>query len=127
MNPADCKYTREHEWVRLEGDTATVGITDYAQSELGDIVFVELPASGARVQQGESFGVVESVKAASDLYAPLSGEVLEANAALQDTPELVNREPYGNGWMLRVKPADSGELDRLLDAAAYDEYVKTLQ
>ena len=125
-SPADCKYTREHEWVRLEGDVAVVGITDYAQTELGDVVFVELPAGGTTVSQGESFGVVESVKAASDLYAPLSGEVLEANPALQDAPELVNQQPYGGGWMLKVRPSDRRELDNLLDAAAYDEYVKGL-
>ena len=125
-SPADCKYTREHEWVRLEGDVAVVGITDYAQSELGDVVFVELPAGGTTVTQGESFGVVESVKAASDLYAPVSGEVLEANPALQDAPELVNQQPYGGGWMLKVRPSDRRELDNLLDAAAYDEYVKGL-
>jgi glycine cleavage system H protein len=125
-SPTDCKYTREHEWVRLEGDVAVVGITDYAQTELGDVVFVELPAGGTTVSQGESFGVVESVKAASDLYAPLSGEVLEANPALQDAPELVNQQPYGGGWMLKVRPSDRRELDNLLDAAAYDEYVKGL-
>ena len=125
-SPADCKYTREHEWVRLEGDVAVVGITDYAQTELGDVVFVELPAGGTTVSQGESFGVVESVKAASDLYAPVSGEVLEANPALQDAPELVNQQPYGGGWMLKVRPSDRRELDNLLDAAAYDEYVKGL-
>ena len=125
-SPTDCKYTREHEWVRLEGDVAVVGITDYAQTELGDVVFVELPAGGTTVSQGESFGVVESVKAASDLYAPVSGEVLEANPALQDAPELVNQQPYGGGWMLKVRPSDRRELDNLLDAAAYDEYVKGL-
>ena len=125
-SPTDCKFTREHEWVRLEGDVAVVGITDYAQSELGDVVFVELPAGGTTVTQGESFGVVESVKAASDLYAPVSGEVLEANPALQDAPELVNQQPYGGGWMLKVRPSDRRELDNLLDAAAYDEYVKGL-
>jgi glycine cleavage system H protein len=125
-SPTDCKYTKEHEWVRLDGDTAVIGITDYAQSELGDVVFVELPSPGTKVTQGESFGVVESVKAASDLYAPVGGEVLEANAALQDTPEQVNQAPYGGGWMLKVSPSNLGELDTLLDAAAYDEYVKTL-
>src|SRR6476469_5554676 len=102
-SPNDRKYTNEHEWVRLQGDTAEVGITEYAQAELGDVVYVELPAPGTQVKQGETFGVVESVKAASDLYAPLSGEVLEANATLQDTPELVNTEPYGGGWMLKVR------------------------
>ncbi|MGH2352183.1 MAG: glycine cleavage system protein GcvH [Chloroflexota bacterium] len=125
-SPADYKYTKEHEWVRLDGDTAVVGVTDYAQHELGDVVFVELPETGSPVKQGESFGVVESVKAASDLYAPLSGEVLERNDALADTPELVNQQPYGDGWMLKVKPADLSELNTLLDGAAYDEHVKNL-
>jgi glycine cleavage system H protein len=129
-SPADRKYTKEHEWARVErgpqGDVADVGITDYAQQELGDVVFVELPAPGAQVKQGESFGVVESVKAASDLYAPLSGEVLEANGALADAPELVNKDPYGGGWMIKVRPSDLGELDRLEDASAYDSYVQTL-
>jgi len=126
-SPADCRYTKEHEWVRVEGDTAVVGITDYAQSELGDVVFVELPATGAQVNQGKTFGVVESVKAASDLYAPLSGEVLEANSALQDAPELVNTEPFGGGWMLKLRASDlANELPRLMDGAGYDEYVKGL-
>ena len=129
-SPADRKYTKEHEWVRVErgaqGDVADVGITDYAQRELGDVVFVELPAPGTQVKQGESFGVVESVKAASDLYAPLSGEVLEANGALADTPELVTKEPFGGGWMIKVRPTDLGELDRLEDAGAYDSFVQTL-
>jgi glycine cleavage system H protein len=125
-SPAESKYTKEHEWVRLDGDTAVVGITAYAQQELGDVVFVELPAPGASLTQGESFGVVESVKAASDLYAPLSGEVLEANGALADAPELVNSDPFGEGWMLKVRPADPADLDRLMDAAAYDSYTETL-
>jgi glycine cleavage system H protein len=126
VNPTENKYTKDHEWVRLEGDVAVIGITDYAQSELGDVVFVELPAPGAEVKQGETFGVVESVKAASDLYAPVSGTVLEANAALQDAPEQVNAEPFGGGWMLKVRPSDTGELATLMDAAAYDEHVKSL-
>jgi glycine cleavage system H protein len=125
-SPPDCRYTREHEWVRLEGETAVVGITDYAQSELGDVVFVELPDPGATVKQGEAFGTVESVKAASDLYAPLSGEVVAKNEAVADQPELVNKEPYGAGWMIKVKPADLGELANLMDAGAYDAYVETL-
>src|SRR4051812_7994197 len=126
-SPTDSRYTKEHEWVRVEGGTAVVGITDYAQSELGDVVFVELPAPGAQVKQGETFGVVESVKAASDLYAPLSGEVLEANANLQQTPELVNNEPFGGGWMLKLRPSDlESDLPRLIDATKYDEYVQTL-
>lgn len=126
MNPRDCKYTKDHEWVRLEGDVAVIGISDYAQTELGDVVFVELPEAGAAVKQGETFGVVESVKAASDLYSPVSGTVLEANAALQDAPEQVNADPFGDGWMLKVQPSDPGELDTLMDAAAYDEHVKSL-
>jgi glycine cleavage system H protein len=125
-NPTDCKYTKEHEWVRLEGDTAVVGITDHAQSELGDVVFVELPETGSRVTQGETFGVVESVKAASDLYAPVSGEVLEANGALADEPGLVNQEPFGAGWMLKLRPSNPAELDALMDAAAYDAYLEGL-
>lgn len=125
-SPADNKYTKDHEWVRLEGDTALVGITDYAQSELGDVVFVDLPEVGTQVKQGETFGVVESVKAASDLFAPVSGEVLEVNSALQDAPELVNQEPYAGGWMLKVRPSDLGELDNIMDAAAYDDHVKSL-
>jgi glycine cleavage system H protein len=126
-SPANSKYTNEHEWVRVEGDTAVVGITEYAQSELGDVVFVELPAVGAQIKQGETFGVVESVKAASDLYAPVSGEVVEVNAALQDAPDLVNKEPHDGGWMLRVRPSDlASELQQLMDAAQYDEYVKGL-
>ena len=125
-SPQDARYTKEHEWARLEGDEAVVGITDYAQNELGDVVFVELPEPGATVKQGETFGVVESVKAASDLFAPLSGAVLESNTRLQDAPELVNQEPFQAGWMLRVRPSNAAELDRLLDAAAYDHYLTTL-
>ena len=126
-SPTDRKYTNEHEWVRLEGDTAIVGITDYAQSELGDVVYVELPAPGAHAKQGETFGVVESVKAASDLYAPVSGEVLEVNTALQDAPDLVNKEPHDAGWMIRLRPsAADAELSSLMDGAAYDEFIKTL-
>ncbi len=126
QNPPNCKYTREHEWVRLEGDTAVVGITDYAQSELGDVVFVEVPEAGATITQGQTFGVVESVKAASDLYAPISGTVLETNASLQDAPDLVNKEPFTGGWMLKVKPTSAGELDSLMGAIAYDAYIQTL-
>ena len=125
-SPAECKYTKDHEWVRLDGDTAVVGITTYAQQELGDVVFVELPAPGASVTQGESFGVVELVKAASDLYAPISGEVLEANGALADAPELVNTASFGDGWMLKLRPSNPADLDSLMDAAAYDSYTETL-
>jgi glycine cleavage system H protein len=121
MVPGDLRYTKDHEWVRVDGDEATVGITEYAAHSLGDIVFVELPAVGRSLSQHATFGVVESVKAVSDLFAPISGEVVAANAALGNEPELVNSDPYGEGWMLRVKVADAGQLDGLLDAAAYEQ------
>jgi glycine cleavage system H protein len=121
MVPTDLRYTKEHEWVRVEGDVATVGVTQYAADQLGDVVFVDLPEAGRSLDQFGTFGEVESVKAVSDLFAPLSGEVVEANAALAGQPELVNREPYGAGWMLRLRVADAGQIDGLLDAAAYDK------
>jgi glycine cleavage system H protein len=121
MVPTDLRYTKDHEWVRLEGDEATVGITDYAAGQLGDIVFVELPEAGRNLEQFATFGVVESVKAVSDLFAPVSGEVLAGNEALAGSPELVNSDPYGEGWMIRLKVADTVELDGLLDADAYDQ------
>ncbi|HXG39430.1 MAG TPA: glycine cleavage system protein GcvH [Candidatus Limnocylindrales bacterium] len=121
MAPPDRRYTKDHEWVRVEDETATVGITDYATGELGDIVYVDLPAAGTTVEQFAPFGVVESVKAVSDLYAPVSGEVVEANAAVAEKPELVNADPYGAGWLIRIRLRDPGELDALLDASAYDE------
>ncbi len=124
--PDDLRYTQDHEWLRVEGDEATVGITAYAADQLGDVVFVELPSVGTALGEHQSFGVVESVKAASDLFAPISGEVLEVNTALQDAPELVNQEPYAGGWMLKVRPSDLGELDNIMDAAAYDDHVKSL-
>jgi glycine cleavage system H protein len=120
--PSDLKYARTDEWVRVEGDTATVGLTDYAQNQLSDIVFVELPEAGASLKAGASFGSVESVKAASDLYLPVGGEVTEVNSALADTPELVNQDPYGRAWMVRLKLANAGDLDNLMDAAAYQKY-----
>ena len=119
MVPEGLRYTKEHEWVKVEGGEALVGITDHAQSELGDVVFVELPQVGSTVTQSEPFGVVESVKAASDLYSPLGGEVVAVNDALTDQPELVNSSPYDQGWMIRVRLRDKGELDGLLDAAGY--------
>ena len=125
-NPTANRYTKEHEWVRLDGDVAVVGITAYAQGELGDVVFVDLPEVGRTLSQGQTFGVVESVKAASDLYAPLSGEVIEVNAALADAPDLVNKEPFEGGWMLKVKPSDKGELGKLLDAAGYEAHLTSL-
>jgi glycine cleavage system H protein len=118
MVPEDLRYTADHEWVRLSGDTATVGITAFAAEQLGDIVFVELPAAGASLTAQATFGVVESVKAVSDLFAPLSGTVTEANPDLAGQPELVNSDPYGAGWMLRLSVTDPAELDRLLEPAA---------
>lgn len=121
--PAKLKYTEEHEWVEVEGDIAVVGITDYAQSELGDLVHIELPQVGDEVTQMESFGTVEAVKAASDLYAPVSGTVVEVNTDLEDRPDLVNKDPYGAGWIIKVKMSDPSELDRLLDAEKYKSMI----
>jgi glycine cleavage system H protein len=120
MNPADLRYTKDHEWVRVAGDQATIGITDYAAHQLGDIVFVELPVVGRALAQFATFGVVESVKAVSDLFAPIGGDVSETNGVLTSSPELVNSDPYGDGWMIRVRIADPTQLDELLDAPAYD-------
>ena len=117
--PDDVRYSKEHEWVRVEGSRATIGITSYAADELGDIVFIELPEVGATLSQFGAFGVVESVKAVSDLYAPVSGEVVEVNDALRDAPELLNADAFGEGWIARVELSDSAELDALMDAAAY--------
>jgi len=117
--PDDLRYSKEHEWVRAEGTRATIGITSFAADELGDIVFVELPDGGTSVQQFQTFGVVESVKAVSDLFSPVSGEVVEVNEALRDAPELLNADPFGEGWILKVELADAAELDVLMDAAAY--------
>ena len=121
--PTDLRYTRDHEWVRLDGDTASVGITQYAADQLGDIVFVELPDAGRALEASKPFGVVESVKAVSDLYAPVSGEVAAINDALAGSPELVNSDPYGEGWMIQVRLAPDADLDDLLDASAYDDLV----
>ncbi|MCB2072886.1 MAG: glycine cleavage system protein GcvH [Novosphingobium sp.] len=119
-------FTKDHEWIDVEGDIGTVGITDYAQSQLGDITFVELPAAGQAVKKGDSASVVDSVKAASDVYAPVSGSVTEANGALEEEPELVNSDAEVGGWLFRVKLDDSGELSGLMDRAAYDAYVAEL-
>jgi glycine cleavage system H protein len=119
-------FTREHEWVRLDGGTATVGITDHAQEALGDIVFTEVPAAGKQLSKGQEAAVVESVKAASDVYSPVSGEVVEGNQAVVDDPALVNSDPEGEGWFFKVKLSDSGELDGLMDEASYRAWVKTL-
>jgi glycine cleavage system H protein len=113
------KYAESHEWTKVEGDTATIGITDFAQSELGDVVYVELPEVGSTVTKGETFGVVESVKAASDVYAPIDGEVMEVNDALVDDPSMLNSTPFEGGWMMKIKVADAGQLDSLMDSAAY--------
>ncbi|MFB6084492.1 MAG: glycine cleavage system protein GcvH [Halorientalis sp.] len=121
--PEDCRFLDSHEWARREQDTVRVGISDFAQDELGDVVFVELPAEGDRVTKGEDFGVVESIKAVSDLYAPLSGTVVAVNDDLVDAPELVNEDPYGEGWMLEVDPADESELDDLLSPEAYGDRI----
>ena len=121
--PSDLRYTRDHEWIRVDGDQATVGITQYAADQLGDIVFVELPEAGRDLEETKPFGVVESVKAVSDLFAPISGEVTSTNDALANEPELVNRDPYGAGWMVRMTVADPAQLDDLLDGEGYDELV----
>ena len=123
MVPKELRYTKDHEWVRVDGEEATVGITEYAASQLGDIVFVELPDAGRSLAQFATFGVVESVKAVSDLFAPVSGEVVATNDALAGSPETVNSDPYGKGWMIRLRLAKPGEVDELLDAAAYDALV----
>ena len=119
-------FTREHEWLRVDGDTATVGISDHAQQALGDIVFAEVPNAGKVLAKGDDAAVVESVKAASDVYAPADGEVTEGNAALADDPALINRDPEGEGWFFRLKLADASQLDGLMDEGAYREWVKTL-
>ena len=121
--PDDLKYTKDHEWARNEGNRVRVGITDYAQNELGDIVFVEFVEKGTMVAKGDSVGTVESVKAVSDIYAPLSGTIAEINDALEDSPELVNQDPYGKAWMVTIEVEDQAELDALMDAQAYDDYV----
>ena len=121
MVPGDLHYTKDHEWVRIDGDEAVVGITDFAAHQLGDVVFVELPAVGRSLAQHVTFGVVESVKAVSDLFAPIAGDVAATNDALGGQPELVNSDPYGEGWMLRLKIADAAQIDTLLDAAAYEQ------
>ena len=123
MVPGDLRYTKDHEWVRVDGGEAVVGITQFAADQLGDIVFVELPAAGRALDQHATFGVVESVKAVSDLFAPVTGEVTGSNEALSGAPELVNSDPYGEGWMLRVKLSDPAQVEALLDAAAYEQLV----
>ena len=121
--PADLKYTKEHEWIKIDGDTATVGITDYAQGELGDIVYVEIETEGETLDADEVFGTVEAVKTVSDLFMPLSGEVVEFNEGLDTDPESVNRDPYGDGWMVKIKITDASQVDGLLSADAYKELI----
>ena len=125
MTPEDSKYAKSHEYVHMEGDVGTVGITDYAQKELGDVVFVELPQVGTQLEAGDELGSIESVKAVSELFAPVSGEVVEINEALAEKPELVNTDPYGDGWMIRVRISDATELDDLMNAEEYEEYCET--
>ncbi|MEF3365925.1 glycine cleavage system protein GcvH [Methylocystis sp. 9N] len=122
----DCRYSKEHEYVLLDGDVATIGITDYAQTQLGDIVFVDLPPIGRKIDKGKEFAVIESVKAASEVYSPVSGEVVEVNSELGETPALVNDDPLGRGWLVRVHTSDRTEFDSLMDEAAYADFLKTL-
>ncbi len=121
------RYTEDHEWVLLEGDTATIGISDHAQEQLGDVVYVELPEAGAECAEGAQVATVESVKAASEIYAPVAGEVIEINGALNDQPDLVNSDPFGDGWFFKIKVADAGAVAKLMDENAYKEYVESLQ
>ncbi|RHO72533.1 MULTISPECIES: glycine cleavage system protein GcvH [unclassified Parabacteroides] len=121
--PADLKYTKDHEWIRVEGNVAYVGITDYAQGELGEIVFVDITTEGETVEKEEVFGTIEAVKTVSDLFMPVSGEVIEANAELDDKPELVNEDVYGNGWLIKISISDPSELDELMSAAEYEQLI----
>ena len=121
--PTNVKYTNEHEWIRFEGEEAYVGITDYARTQLGDIVFVDVPTEGETLEKGETFGSIEVVKTVSDLFLPVGGEILEVNPALEENPELVNKDPYGEGWIIKIKPTDTSEADDLLDAEAYKQLI----
>jgi glycine cleavage system H protein len=123
-SPSDLKFTESHEWIRVDGDTATIGLADYAQSELGDITYLELPEVGTTITAKDPLGVIESVKAASDIYAPASGEVTERNEEAIEKPELVNQSPYDNAWLLKITLSDPGELDSLMDSAAYDAFLE---
>jgi glycine cleavage system H protein len=125
--PSELKYTKDHEWARLEGSKVTVGITDHAQSALGDVVFVELPAVGRALKKGETFGVVESIKAVSDLYSPIAGKVLEVNAKLPDDPGTINRDPHASAWLVKMEVTDLSSLSDLMDAASYEKFVSTLK
>ena len=121
--PDNLKYTKDHEWLKIEGDEAYIGITDFAQGELGDIVFVEIETEGEQLAKEEVFGTIEAVKTVSDLYMPISGEVLEVNSKLEDTPEIINQDPYGDGWLIKIKIENASEVEALLDAAAYKEQI----
>jgi glycine cleavage system H protein len=123
MYPNEYRYTKDHEWIKMDGSVGTIGITDYAQAELGDVVFVELPKVGAQVKAGQSFGTVESVKAVSEIFSPVTGEVTETNAALADSPEKINQDPHAAAWLVKVKLADPKEVSDLMDAAAYQAYI----
>jgi glycine cleavage system H protein len=123
MYPTDLRYTKDHEWVRLQGDTATVGITDYAQHELGDVVYVELPKVGTKLLAGKSLGTVESVKAVSEIYCPVAGEVTEVNVALSEAPETINNDPHGQAWLIKLKVDDAGTVSGLMDAAGYQAFI----
>ncbi len=123
MYPEQLRYTKEHEWVGLEGDTATIGVTNHAQEELGDIVYVELPKPGAKLEKGKTLGSVESVKAVSDVYSPVSGEVVEVNEKLADAPEMINQDPHGEAWLIKVRVSDPAEVSDLLTAADYESYI----
>jgi glycine cleavage system H protein len=125
--PTQYRYTKDHEWIEAKGDLATIGITDYAQHELGDVVFVELPASGAKLETGKTFSSVESVKAVSEIYAPAAGQVVQANMELQNKPEMVNSDPHGGGWLVKVKLSNPAEVNSLMDAAAYEAYIAEKQ
>ena len=122
--PNDIKYTKEHEWVSLDGETATIGITDYAQSQLGDIVFVEFPDINSEINQNETFGVIEAVKTVADLFAPVSGEIIEVNSSLEDSPNFINSDPYGSGWIIKVKINDSNEYNGLMSSDDYEEHIQ---
>jgi glycine cleavage system H protein len=121
--PNELKYTREHEWIRVEGEEAVIGVTEFAQEELGDVVFLEIETMGETLSRGDTFGTIEAVKTVSDLYMPVDGEVLEVNTALEDTPELVNSQPFGDGWMIRIKMVDPSQLDDLLSAGEYQDLI----
>lgn len=122
--PKDLKFTKTHEWVKVDGDTVTIGLSDYAQGELGDITYVELPQAGENFSKADSFGVVESVKAASDVYTPVSGEVVESNEETEDAPEMINQSPFEKAWLVKIKLSDPSELDELMDSATYEKYLE---